>query len=373
MVNEKNTLCAALIWAVVALCSTTAVAQLKDSSISPIVRTDRTVALALSAAQADSAKVLGSLPGAPAMMAKDSDGLWRIELGPVEPGFYFYSFEVDGVQMIDPSNRDIHLSMGPNASTLVVPGEPPLFYEEQAVSHGTVHMHRHRSRALGDDRGYLVYTPPHYDQLSIERYPVLYLLHGYTDTEMSWYATGRAHFILDNLLAEKAAAPMIIVMPFGSPPADDRASGEWFSRVNPRFERYIVEELVARIDKKYRTVSFKKGRAIAGLSMGGGQALRIGLNNSDQFSWVGGFSSAVFDSFHGPLLEDADTLNEELELLWVGCGRDDFLFKNNSDFIAQLNSRGIRHVAHIREGAHTWPVWHKYLYEFAGLLFKKSK
>jgi len=375
MIDGKNTLCIAILCWIVALGSTTAVAQLKDPSISPVVRADRSVSLALSAPQADSVQVVGSLSEEPVMMTKGADGLWQIELGPMEPGFYFYSFAVDGVQMIDPSNRDIHLAMEPNTSTLVVPGEPPLFYEEQAVSHGTVHMHRHRSRTFGDDRGYLVYTPPHYDQLSIERYPVLYLLHGYTDTEMSWYSTGRAHFILDNLLAEKAAAQMIIVMPFGYPPAEAGDSegswGQWFSRVTPRFERYIVDELVARIDKQYRTISIAKGRAIAGLSMGGGQALRIGLKHSSQFSWVGGFSSAVFDSFHGPLLEHADELNEDLALLWVGCGRDDFLFKNNSDFIAQLDSRGIRHVAHISEGAHEWPVWHRYLHEFAGLLFKK--
>ena len=139
--------------------------------------------------------------------------------------------------------------------------------------------------------------------------------------------------------------------------------------MTPRFERYIVDELVGRIDKEYRTVSIAQGRAIAGLSMGGGQALYIGLKHSDTFSWVGGFSSAVSASLHFPLLQE--TLNEDLALLWVGCGREDFLYKNNSDFIAQLGSRGIRHVAHIGDGGHEWPVWHRYLREFAGLLFKK--
>jgi enterochelin esterase-like enzyme len=365
--------CSLLACSIVLLFCSASLAQLKEPSISPIVRADGSVALALNAAQADSVKVVGSLPGAPALMEKRADGIWRIELKSVEPGFYFYSFEVDGVQMIDPSNRYIHLSMRPNTSTLVVPGERPLFYEERAVQHGTVRIHRHRSKVLADQRGYLVYTPPHYDHLSIERYPVLYLLHGYTDTEMSWYATGRANLILDNLLAERAAAEMIIVMPFGYPPVqegDGKGSwGEWFGRVTPRFERYIVDELVGRIDKEYRTVSIAQGRAIAGLSMGGGQALYIGLKHSDTFSWVGGFSSAVSASLHFPLLQE--TLNEDLALLWVGCGREDFLYKNNSDFIAQLGSRGIRHVAHIGDGGHEWPVWHRYLREFAGLLFKK--
>ncbi len=370
-----NSLVGALAWAVMLMSWAPALAQLKDPSISPSVRADRGVALALSAAQADSVKVVGSLPGAPAMMEKGVDGIWRLELGPVEPGFYFYSFEVDGVQMIDPSNRDIHLSMRPNSSTLVVPGDKPLFYEERPVSHGTVRIHRHRSKVLGDDRGYLVYTPPHYDQLSIQRYPVLYLLHGYTDTEMSWYATGRAHIIIDNLLAERAAAPMIIVMPFGYPPAKegdgDGSWAEWFGRVTPRFERYIVDELLSRVDREYRTITVAQGRAIAGLSMGGGQALYIGLKHGNTFAWVGGFSSAIFDSLHGPLLENAEELNEELALLWVGCGRDDFLLRNNKQFIEQLEGQGIRHVAHIGAGAHTWPVWHRYLREFAGLLFKK--
>jgi enterochelin esterase-like enzyme len=315
-VNIPSRVLASVLAAVLMSC-TSALAQLKEPGLAPVVSADRRVALALSAAQADSVKVVGSLPGTPAMMEKGADGIWRIELGPAAPGFYFYSFEVDGVQMIDPSNRDIHLSMRPNASTLVVPGDEPLFYEERAVQHGTVRIHRHRSKVLADQRGYLVYTPPHYDHLSIERYPVLYLLHGYTDTEMSWYATGRANLILDNLLAERAAAEMIIVMPFGYPPAqvgDGEGSwGEWFGRVTPRFERYIVDELVGRIDKEYRTVSIAQGRAIAGLSMGGGQALYIGMKHGDTFSWVGGFSSAISAPLHFSLLDER--LNEDLALL----------------------------------------------------------
>jgi enterochelin esterase family protein len=352
-------------------------AQLKDPAISPTVRADKTVVLALPAAQADSVKATGSFPAAPVAMEKDEDGVWQVKLGPLDPGVYFYSFEVDGVQMIDPSSRDIHLSLLPNTSRFIVPGDQPLFYEERDVARGTMHIHRHRSSTLGDYRSYYVYTPRQYTHSEIERFPVLYLLHGYTDTEASWRASGYIDVILDNLVSARKAVPMIVVMPFGYAPAQDGDGvgtwGDWFTRVTPRFERYVMRELVPLVDRAYRTQASAKGRAIAGVSMGGGQALSIGLDHSDTFAWIGAFSSAVSREFHGPLLQDADELNAELELLWIGCGKDDFFYEPNTKFIEGLQKSGVRHVAHIGEGGHSWPVWHGYIREFAGLLFKDER
>lgn len=350
---------------------------LLEPSLSPVVHPDSAVTFALRAPRAKAVQVAGNFAAQPVPMAVDTQGVWRGRVGPVAPGVYFYHFDVDGQSTIDPSNPWIHASLRPSSSVVVVPAPSPALYEERDVPRGTVHLYRHRSRVLGDRRGYEVYTPPGYDPAGPQRYPVLYLLHGYSDTEATWRISGRADVILDNLIASGVARPMLVVMPLGYPPlqpgdvldeGDDTWNG-WFSRVTPRLERYLCEELVPGVDAAYPTRATAAGRAIAGLSMGGGQSLSVGLGNTDRFAWVAAFSAAVSADAHYPLLADPATLNRRLALLWIGCGREDFLYSRNTALLARLDSLGVRHTAAITDGGHSWPVWHRYLAELVPQLF----
>lgn len=349
-----------------------------EPSSSPVVQENGTVTFAITAAQADSVKLAGNLVPEPVHMSIDTRGIWSVTIGPLKPGIYFYDFVVDDLHVLDPSNPWTHKFLGGGTSVVLVPASPSAFYEERDVPRGRVNLQRQHSQVLGDFRGYEVYTPPDYSVEADRRYPVLYLLHGYSDTEASWRLSGRADVILDNLIAEGRVEPMIVVRPLGyAPPevADVEGEGEeqwmrWFGRVTPRFERYLLEELVPVIDVDYRTRVGARGRAIAGLSMGGGQSLLIGLGHTNVFAWIGAFSSAVFESVHDSLLTDPNTLNQRLALLWIGCGKDDFLYELNTRFIGQLDGLGIEHTAHISAGDHSWPVWHRYLHELLPLLFR---
>ena len=351
--------------------------QLQNFAMSPIVNDDEMVSFALNAPQAQSVQVAGGgIPDSPAAMNLGKDGIWHVTLGPFAPGVYFYVFIVDGLPMIDPSNRMMHRNMHPSASMVIVPGTPSCFYEERDVPRGTVHIHRHRSSTLGNDRGYSVYTPPGYRDDTHAPYPVLYLLHGYTETEEVLYTSGRVNVIMDNLFSEGEAVPMFVVMPLGYPhPEDSDGIGsweDWFLRAMPPFEQYIVNELIPLIDQEYRTQSTPTGRAVAGVSMGGGQAIRLGLGNAEVFGWIGAISSVIVDRLHSPLLAEPDRLNQALSLFWIGCGQDDRFCEYNVEFIEDLKDHGVKHTSHISEGGHSWSAWHHYIREFATLLFKEE-
>lgn len=354
-----------------------AMSYLIQPARSPVIRADGTVTLAVTAPSAASVQVTGNLVTEPVPMTAEAEGNWSVTIGPLAPGVYFYAFDVDGLRLPDTANPWVHAGLGAGTSILLVPAVPPAFYEEQDVPRGTAHLHRHHSHILGDERGYEVYTPPGYARDSARRYPVLFLLHGYTDTEVTWRMSGRADIILDNLIARGDAVPMIVVRPFGYAPrrADDVA-GEgvdawmhWFERVTPRFQTYLLDELLPRVEADYRLRAGADQRAIAGLSMGGGQSLFIGLGNPEVFGWIGAFSASVFRTLHGQLLTDPAELNRRLSLLWIGCGHDDFLYNANIAFLQRLDDLGIRHTAHLTTGDHSWPVWHQYLHQLLPLLF----
>jgi len=352
----------------------TATSQLKEKAPSPVINADRTITFRLQAPEADSVSVSIGFLDKSQPMTKGENGVWSITLGPAKPDIYPYSFLVNGVRMIDPTNPCFHANLFPTSSLLFYPGDKPMFWEEQPVPHGLLHYHRYHSPLLDDNRGYYVYTPPGYEQSGKKTFPVLYLLHGYSDLENGWTVSGQAQFILDNLIAEGKAVPMIIVMPFGYvPPLPGDGEGEWkdwFSRVEPRYEPYLINELIPRIEQEYRVYKDPGHRAIAGLSMGGGQTLYFGLHNPDTFAWIGAFSSAVYTDFHGKLLNDPANLNSKIKMLWIGCGKDDFLYKSNIEFIDVLKQKNIKHIAYISEGRHEWWVWRNYLYEIAQKLFK---
>lgn len=347
-------------------------AQLRDPAISPVFNSDRTVTFRLRAPDADNVKLNAEFLPEPRPMIKNAEGIWELTVGPAEPKIYYYSFLVDGVSVIDPMNPQVKTSLLPAHSLLNYPGDGPQFYDQKNVPHGVIHTHHYFSKLERANRSLIVYTPPNYNPRN--SYPVLYLLHGYSDNERGWVDAGIAHFIIDNQIAEKYARPMIIVMPFGyaEPKPGDR-DGEWnswSSKVLPRFERDVIEEIIPLVETSYATASGAENRAIAGLSMGGGQSLYIGLKNLDIFSWIGAFSSAVDDKLHGPLVENPARVNDGCNLLWIACGKDDFLLERNNEFTTDLKAKGIDHEYHVTEGSHTWWVWRNYLRDFAPRLFR---
>jgi len=336
------------------------------------VHSDRRVTFRLKAPKAANVGVEVQFAGGLQAMTKGEDGVWSVTLGPAEPDIYEYSFVVDGLQVSDPANSWLKFWGGAAKNLVEVPGEKPMFFEQQDVPHGTVHRHKYRSKSLGVTRGLYVYTPPGYETSKDTKYPALYLLHGMGDTEDTWTVVGCANVIADNLIAQGKAQPMVIVMPYGhtpSAPPDMRSIGRYEA-----FEKDLIEDAIPYVQKSYRVSADRKDRAIAGLSMGGGQSLTVGLGNLDLFGWVGAYSSAIPrpENLDG-LLAEPKLINKQLNLLWIGCGRSDFLFDANQKFIERLKAENIKHVAHISDGGHEWRVWRRYLNEFVPLLFGGEK
>jgi len=339
--------------------------------ISPEVHPDRRVTFRLVAPQAQRVGVNVAFADGEQAMKKDENGLWSVTLGPAQPEIYQYTFIVDGLTVVDPSNSWLKVWLRNSQNLMLVPGDEPLFYEEQQVPHGTVNIHRYQSKSLGVTRGLYVYTPPDYEINRQDKYPVLYLFHGFGDSEDAWTVVGRSNIILDNLIAQKKAVPLIVVMPYGHTPVTPpvmRSLGDYAA-----FEKDIIEDVIPYVQQRYRAGTSQKDRAVAGLSMGGGQSLTVGLGNRDLFGWVGAFSSAVpRDEKLEKLLAEPQSINDKLQLLWIGCGREDFLFKDNQAFLEELKAKNIKYVANITDGAHEWRIWRRYLNEFVPLLFKTA-
>jgi enterochelin esterase family protein len=308
-------------------------------------------------------------------MTKNEAGMWRITLGPLEPQIYEYSFVVDGVPIADSNNQWVKPGERPRTSIVEVPGDRPSHHDAQDIPHGAVSMRWYWSDALGVLRRILVYTPPDYDRETDRAYPVLYLLHGTSDTEETWLSAGRANFILDALIDAGKARPMIVVMPYGrAHPATSREAGSLGYVENMlRFQGDLLDLIIPYVETRFRAQANREGRAIAGLSGGGGETLYIGLNNLDQFAWVCGFSSAIreneFEGNYGPPLADAGSVNRVLNLLWLGCGSEDHLYQVNLKLLDWLSAKGIHHVAHLTEGGHDYHNWRSYLAEIAQKLF----
>ena len=340
--------------------------------ISPEAHSDGRVTFRLRAPNAKSVGVNVQFARGVQPMTRNKSGVWSITLGPAKPEIYEYSFVVDGLQIVDPANSWLKVWIRTSKNLVEIPGKEPMFFQQQQVPHGTVHLHKYLSKSLGVTRGLYIYTPPGYETSENIPYPVLYLLHGMGDTEDAWTVVGRANIIVDNLLAEKKARPLVIVMPYGhtpSAPPDMRSIGRYAA-----YEKDLIEDIIPYVQKNYRVSKAQKDRAIVGLSMGGGQSLTIGLGNIELFGWVGAFSSAVPKNPKlDDLLANAKAKNDKLNLLWIGCGNKDFLFKENQKLITRLNTDNIKHVAHITEGAHEWRLWRLYLNELVPLLFKAGK
>ncbi len=344
--------------------------------ISPELHADRIVTFRVRAPNATNVTVTGEWPGAKAM-TNDARGNWSVTFGPLAPELYGYSFNIDGFQTLDPGNPAVKPGRSPRTSILEVPGNPPLLHEfDPTVPHGTVREHWYQSKSLGKRRSLHVYTPSGYDQ-SRKDLPVMYLLHGSGDNDATWTALGRANVIMDNLIAAKKAKPMIVVMTDGhafvAPPGPSATNAENRARGMRAFERDLLEDVMPFVESNYRTINKRESRAIIGLSMGGGQSLQVGLNHLDKFAWVGGMSAGIPETNSiSSVFADPKATNKKLKLLWIAIGKDDFLLSRNKPFDDALAAAGIKHTFQITEGAHQWPVWRKYLAEFAPLIFNKD-
>ena len=341
--------------------------------VSPEVHPDRTVTFRLRAPKASEVTLTGDWLGTaqPPALAKDEKGVWSVTLGPFEPSIYIYNFNVDGVAMADPVNPRIKLRASTSASMVEVRGNPPAFWEERDVPHGAVEINWEKSKALaGETRAMWIYTPPGYQQNS-RRYPVLYLFHGSNDTAAGWTMAGYSNFIFDNLLADKKMVPMLVVMPFGHALPFGMQNRDGVTN-DQLFERYVLEDVIPTVEAKYRVAPGRQNRAVAGLSMGGGQSLRIGLGHLDLFSAVASFSGAVpadFETRFEGLLKDSAATNAKLKLLWIGCGQQDGLFPRSKHLSEVLEAHQVKHVFRAIDGVHNFTVWKKFLNEYAPLLF----
>jgi enterochelin esterase-like enzyme len=352
--------------------------------VSPEVHPDRTVTFRFRAPQATQVQLVGEiLQGkGPQAMTEDEAGLWTITIGPVPPEIWIYNFRVHGVDVTDPSNPAVKpVPPGFAMSSFVeVSGDSPSFYDSRPVPHGEVRMVDYESKTFGLTRSVWIYTPPNYDK-STAKYPALYLLHGNGEAFNGWVMNGRAHIILDNLIADRKAVPMIVVMPQGhalqAPNVGPlvRTTGET-TMFSPRFPKDLLEEVVSLVERNYRVSANADNRAIAGLSMGGGQALSIGLTHPELFHYVLGFSAAIGGQFLNidetvqSVLANPAAANAKFHLLWISVGRQDFLFGSDKQLAKVLTDGGVKNTYRETEGAHVWSVWRNNLNEAAPLLFR---
>jgi enterochelin esterase-like enzyme len=352
-----------------------AFAQTPPALQSPEVSADHHVTFRILAPKASEVTLsgdwLGSTP--PPKLTKDEHGVWSVTLGPFEPSIYIYSFNVDGVAIPDPVNPRIKLRARTSASLVEVKDDTPAFWEPHDVPHGKVEINWEKSKAIaGETRAIWIYTPPDYAANS-RRYPVLYLLHGSNDTAAGWTMAGNANFVMDNLLAEKKSVPMIVVMPFGhATPFGERVPPGGVTN-DALFEDYMMKDVIPTVEARYRVAPGRQNRAIAGLSMGGGQSLRIGLGHLDSFSAVASFSGAIpgdFETRFAALLKNPKGTNEKLKTLWFACGREDSLFPRSKGLSDLLTKYQVKHTFRETAGVHNYTVWRKNLAEYAPLLFR---
>lgn len=355
-------------------------AQQPPRIVSPEVQADGHVTFRFNDPNAQKVEVTIEGQKEPVTMTKDEAGVWSATAGPFPPDFYGYDFVADGVALIDPSNSSLKPNLLNVENQFHIP-DPALPWEASDVPHGEVHHHFYHSKIAGDDRDYYVYTPPNFNPRAKTKYPVLYLLHGFSDDASGWTAVGRANVILDNLIAQGKAKPMIVVMPlgYGDMEVIRRGWDSWQDkelawRNFSKFTEALLTEVLPQVEVEYPVEKGRESRAIAGLSMGGAESLLTGLNHLDQFAWVGSFSAGGIDNrdfateFPGV---DQDA-NKNLKLLWIACGTDDDLIKVNRQLKSWLKDKGVQFTDIETPGMHTWLVWRRNLSTLAPQLFQSK-
>lgn len=334
---------------------------------------------------ASASKVLIATDAAmdPLTMQKDSTGLWSITTAPLTPQRYGYTFIVDGVPQLDPLNDDVRANLVSLSSNVLVPGRPPAPWELTQIPHGSVTSHMlttYIARGLPmNQEPYFVYTPPNFDPKHKGGYPVLYLLHGWSDYGNGWVDVGNANLILDSLIATGSVVPMIVVMPQGYGDYSFVTSGHdvWthadtITNNLTLYSKMLMQEIIPAVEREYPIAKGRDNHAIAGLSMGGLESLTIGLNQAGYFAYVGGFSSAVERIDLNKTVMDPGQARD-LRLLWVACGTSDSLIEPNRKFVTWARSKKLPVTPIETPGKHTWLVWRNNLIHFAPLLFRQTR
>lgn len=363
---------------------------------SPEVHADRTVTFRLRAPEATRVELVGEVTQGkgPQPMTREADGVWSVTIGPLAPEIWIYNFRIQGVDVQDPSNISVmpRAAGGAAPSNFVeVPGDTPAFYDARPVPHGEVRMVLYESKAMGVHRYLWVYTPPDYDW-SNARYPVYYLLHGNGETQSGWVMNGRANIILDNLIADRKAEPMVVVMPHGHPVQS--ASVGPFALVPPAgepgmlnfrlFTRDLLDQIIPFVERNYRVYTDPDRRAIGGLSMGGFQSIEIGLAHPELFRYVlaysGGFGalgaqppaeSIETQSTWKDLLANPAAARKNLRLLFLGSGQQETGMRaSGQQLVRLLQERDVNARWSDYPGGHVFSVWRNHLNESVPLLFK---
>jgi enterochelin esterase-like enzyme len=310
-------------------------------------------------------------------MVKDANGFWNVTTDSIGEGFHYYSLIIDGVSIADPASETFY-GMGREASGIEIPFTGGRYYALGNVAHGDIRIKNYFSNVTNSWRQMYIYTPPGYDENQGDKYPVLYILHGGGEDETGWARQGKANLILDNLIAEKKAKPMLIVMP------DANIGGGGFNSGGIEngmklFEKEMKQAIIPFVEKNYRAKTDAGSRALAGLSMGGLHTLYTGIYNTDVFSYLGVFSSGwilpmmdkTAEAQYTFLKENADKINSNLKELWISeGGPEDIAYKNGKIMLGKLDDLKIKYTYYEYPGGHTWPVWRNDLYNFAPLLFK---
>ena len=341
-------------------------------TISPVVHDDQTVTFTINAPEAEEVLLFWSImtglqADSPVPFEKDENGTWSLTVGPLTPNIYKYKLIVDGVPIVDPNNTYGGFENQPGYSYVVVHGDGPAWYDAKDVPHGVVSRHIYHSDVLDAQREMYVYTPPGYD--SSQEYPVLYLLGGSGEIAPTWSRIGRVNFIMDNLLAEGNAEPMIIAMPNNQ--MVHRMDPDHTEKSFPLFNDEMVEEVIPFIDEHYSTKTTRHDRAIVGLSMGGRHAQIVGLNNLDLFASFGLLSSAESLDLN-PNIDDPE-INDKIDYLFVGAGTHETdPDSRHVQLHEQFEELGFEHEYYIgSEGAHDFVTWkHLLYYEFLPKLWK---
>ena len=319
-------------------------------------------------------------------LKEGQEGVWEYTTPePLKPELYSYSFIVDGLRMNDPANVYLIRDVSTLTNVFIIGGDRADFYKVNPGPHGTVSRIWYDSPALGLERRMTVYTPAGYET-SGKRYPVLYLLHGMGGDEEAWISLGRTAQILDNLIAQGKAKPMIVVMPNGNA-SQEAAPGESSRGMVPptmqlpktmegSYEQ-AFPEIVKFIDKNYRTIKSKSGRAIAGLSMGGFHSLHISKQYPDMFNYIGLFSAAIMPNkeVSSPIYENMEgklkvQFDKNPALYWIAIGKTDFLYKANEEYRKLLDEKGYKYTYYESDEGHIWKNWRIYLTEFVPMLFR---
>ncbi|RYY56850.1 MAG: esterase [Chitinophagaceae bacterium] len=339
--------------ALLVLSAHSVVAQRPPSVSSPEVHTDRSVTFRYYSRTAKKVMLRGEFLKTPVALTSDTSGIWQVTVSDIRPDIYPYSFMVDSVELADPNSTLIFANERFKRSLVEVPGNKPLVHSLQDVPHGRITYRWYQSGNPAITRRLLVYTPPGFD--GSRQYPVLYLIHGGSDTEETWTKVGRANLIADNLVAAGKATPMIIVMPYGN--------------VRPRpmsdFTKEMMTDIIPFIESNYPVLPGSASRAIAGFSVGGGQTLNIAFSNPGSFAWVSAYApyteTEEFRKNFRNWSPDAAAINSGMKLFSISVGTDDFLYEPVKKNIAMFKSKKIRVKSYVVPGGHTWMNGKQYL------------